>query len=63
MGAVAFDGLTELFDAAAGNRFDYNVYRVPDLDGAYWAWNGQMLTWEQWQALGHDANGTRELSG
>ncbi len=32
VGAVAFDGLTELFGAAAGNRFDHNTYRVLDLD-------------------------------
>jgi parallel beta-helix repeat protein len=61
VGAVAFNGLTELFDAAAGNRFDHNTYRVLDLDGAYWAWNGQLLTWEQWQAFGHDVNGAVEL--
>jgi hypothetical protein len=35
VGAVAFDGLTELFTAAAHNRFDHNTYRVPDR-GAYW---------------------------
>jgi hypothetical protein len=63
VGAVAFEGSTELFGAAAGNRFDHNTYRVLDLGGAYWAWNGQTLTWSQWQALGLDVNGTRELSG
>ena len=24
-----------------------------------WAWNGQTLTWSQWQALGHDVNEAR----
>ena len=57
MGAVAFDGLTELFSQEANNSFDSNIYRVPDPRGAYWAWNGQMLTWRQWQSVGKDANG------
>jgi parallel beta-helix repeat protein len=57
VGAVAFDGLTELFSAAANNRFDSNTYRVTDPGGAHWAWDGQMLTWSQWQALGHDRYG------
>jgi hypothetical protein len=30
VGAVAFDGLTELFSEAANNRFDSNTYRVTD---------------------------------
>jgi parallel beta-helix repeat protein len=62
VGAVAFDGLTELFTAAANNRFDHNTYRVPDTGGAYWAWNGQILTWSQWQAQGHDVSGSRQLA-
>jgi hypothetical protein len=57
VGAVAFDGLTELFSAAANNRFDSNTYLVTDPGGAYWAWDGQMLTWSQWQALGQDQYG------
>jgi parallel beta-helix repeat protein len=57
VGAVAFDGLTELFSAAANNRFDSNTYLVTDPGGTYWAWDGQMLTWSQWQALGHDQYG------
>ena len=61
VGAVAFDGLTELFGAAAGNRFDHNTYRVLDRNAAYWAWNGQTLTWAQWQGYGHDVNGVVEL--
>ncbi len=62
VGAVAFDGLTELFTAAADNRFDHNTYRVPDR-AAYWAWDGQTLTWSQWQAAGNDRNGARKLAG
>jgi len=62
VGAVAFDGLTELFGAAANNRFDSNIYRVPDTGGAYWAWDGQTLTWSQWRALGLDVDGSRKLA-
>jgi parallel beta-helix repeat protein len=57
VGAVAYDGLTELFSKAANNRFDSNTYLVPDPSGAYWAWDGQMLTWSQWQAAGNDLHG------
>ncbi len=60
VGAVAFNGLTELFGTAASNRFDHNTYRVLDLAAAYWAWNGQTLTWSQWQAFGQDVDGTVE---
>jgi parallel beta-helix repeat protein len=63
VGAVAFDGLTELFSTAANNRFDSNTYRVTDPGGAYWAWDGQMLTWRQWQAAGNDVHGTRRQAG
>ena len=57
MGAVAFNGLTELFSAAANNRFDHNTYRVPNTAGAYWAWNGQTSRGASGEAFGHDANG------
>ena len=58
VGAVAFDGLTELFGDAANNRFDYNTYRVPDINAAYWEWDGRILTWGQWQGLGQDVHGS-----
>ena len=61
VGAVVFEGSGDLFSAAANNRFDRNTYRVLDPGGAYWAWNGQTLTWSQWQALGHDLNGLQQL--
>ena len=61
VGASVFNGSAEIFTAAANNRFDHNVYRVPTLTGAYWAWNGQILTWAQWRAIGHDANGVLQL--
>jgi parallel beta-helix repeat protein len=57
VGAVAFSGLAELFGASANNRFEGNTYEVPDTEAAYWAWDGQTLTWTQWQAAGHDVNG------
>jgi hypothetical protein len=57
VGAMAFDGLTELFTASANNRFEHNTYRVPDGAAPYWAWQGQTLTWPQWQGAGHDADG------
>jgi hypothetical protein len=56
VGAVAFNGMTELFSAAANNRFEHNTYRVPDA-GRYWVWNGQTLAWSQWLSLEHDADG------
>jgi hypothetical protein len=62
VGAIASDGTTELFGAAANNRFDHNTYRVPDR-GAYWAWDGQTLSWSQWQAAGNDVRGTRRQAG
>jgi len=56
VGAYDGGGTGEIFSEAANNRFDHNTYRVPDR-GAYWAWDGQTLTWSQWRALGHDQNG------
>lgn len=63
IGGVAFDGLTELFSPTANNRFEHNTYRVVDPDATYWVWNGQTLTWRQWQSLGHDVNGDRVILG
>jgi hypothetical protein len=53
--------LPDLF-SAANYRFDQNTYRLRDLRGAYWARNGQTLTWSQWTALGHDRNGRVEVT-
>jgi hypothetical protein len=50
----------EMFRPSAGNRFRANTYRVLDPKAAYWAWNGERLTWAQWRALGHDDNGVVE---
>jgi hypothetical protein len=57
VGAEAANGLIELFSGAAHNRFEANTYRVPNRSGEYWAWDGQVLTWRQWRALGHDQKG------
>ena len=62
VGAVVFQGSSDLFSAAANNRFDRNTYRVLDPAGTYWAWNGQILTWSQWRGFGHDVNGTLRLA-
>jgi hypothetical protein len=60
VGAYAANGLTELFSATANNRFDHNTYRVSNTAGAYWAWNGQILTWSQWRGYGLDEDGSLE---
>jgi parallel beta-helix repeat protein len=56
-------GSGEMFRPSAGNRFRANTYRVVDPEAAYWAWNGEILTWPDWQALGHDVKGTVERLG
>jgi len=50
-------GTGDMFRSAAGNRFRANTYRVLDRHAAYWAWEDQMLTWDQWQAVGNDVKG------
>ena len=63
VGGVDNSGTGEMFRPSAGNRFRANTYRVLDRNAAYWAWNGETLTWAQWQALGHDGSGDVELIG
>jgi parallel beta-helix repeat protein len=60
VGGTDNSGTGEMFSPSAGNRFRTNTYRVLDPQAAYWAWNGETLTWAQWQALGHDSNGAVE---
>jgi parallel beta-helix repeat protein len=60
VGGADNSGTGEMFRPSAGNRFRANTYRVLDSQAAYWVWNGETLTWAQWQALGHDANGVVE---
>ena len=63
VGGADASGTGEMFSPLAGNRFRANTYRVLDQKGAYWAWNGETLTWAQWQALGHDRSGDVERVG
>jgi parallel beta-helix repeat protein len=60
VGGADDSGTGEMFRPSAGNRFRANTYRVLDPHAAYWAWNGETLTWAQWQALGHDGSGVLE---
>ena len=41
---------------AANNRFDYNTYIVPDLDGHFWEWRG-VQDWNGMRAAGQEVNG------
>jgi hypothetical protein len=61
VGGADNSGTGEMFSPSTGNRFRANTYRVLDRNAAYWAWNGETLTWVQWQALGHDGSGDVEL--
>jgi parallel beta-helix repeat protein len=63
VGGADASGTGEMFSPSAGNRFRANTYRVLDPQAAYWAWNGETLTWAQWQALGHDGSGVVERIG
>jgi parallel beta-helix repeat protein len=63
VGGADGSGTGEMFSPSAGNSFRANTYRVLDPQAAYWAWNGETLTWAQWQALGHDASGDVEQLG
>jgi hypothetical protein len=60
VGGADASGTGEMFRPSAGNRFRANTYRVLDAKAAQWAWNGETLTWAQWQAFGHDPNGAVE---
>jgi len=60
VGAVAGNGLVELFSSGANNRFDFNTYRVPNPAGTYWAWDTKSLTWAQWRAYGLDHDGVMQ---
>jgi hypothetical protein len=63
VGGADGSGTGEMFSPSAGNRFRANTYRVLDPQAAYWVWNGETLTWAQWQALGHDGSGDVERIG
>jgi parallel beta-helix repeat protein len=38
--------------------FSRNTYRVPSLSAWYWVWGAHVKYWNEWQALGHDVDGT-----
>jgi hypothetical protein len=57
------DDSGEMFSSSARNRFEDNTYRVRDPTAAYWAWDGETLTWAGWKAFGHDADGDVERIG
>jgi Right handed beta helix region len=61
VGGDVFFGDPGLFSPEANNRFEHNAYRVRDRGGSYWKWNGETLTWQEWQAVGHDEDGTLRL--
>ena len=63
VGGADDSGTGEMFRPSAGNRFRANTYRVLAPQAEYWAWNGETLTWAQWQALGHDGSGDVERIG
>jgi hypothetical protein len=61
VGGNIYFGDPGLFSPEANNRFEHNSYRVRDREGSYWKWNGETLTWRQWQATGNDEEGTLRL--
>ncbi len=51
-------GLEKIAAPSAQNRFDRNIYVVPDPMERWWIWgSGSFLTWAQWRSLGFDVNG------
>jgi hypothetical protein len=46
------------FATAANNRFVHNIYHLPSLAVAFFAWDDDDLTAAQWVAAGQDTNGT-----
>lgn len=46
------------FATAANNRFVHNIYHLPSLAGAFFAWDDDDLTAAQWVAAGQDTTGS-----
>jgi parallel beta helix pectate lyase-like protein len=47
------------YATSKGNRFDANIYTVPDpVSGRYWYWDQGERTWAGWRAFGHDRAGS-----
>jgi parallel beta-helix repeat protein len=42
------------------NRFEGNIYEVPDFGGRYWLWEGGLRGWSEWRAAGQDTAGVLE---
>jgi parallel beta-helix repeat protein len=55
--AQPFNSSPDAFDPERNNRFEDNVYIVPDDSRQWWTWDGDELTWQQWQASGNDTGG------
>lgn len=53
---IGADWEQDSFYSQGDNSFDNNSYYVPQADVPYWVQNG-LWTWEQFQALGQEANG------
>jgi hypothetical protein len=55
-GAVQHGGYAQVF-AGGGNRFARNMYYLQEASATYWAWDGRLMTREQWTSEGHDKSG------
>jgi hypothetical protein len=58
-GAVA-DWRSDLL-FAGGNDFEENIYRITCPESKHWAWNGQLLDWNQFRSAGLEKNGGLEI--
>jgi len=50
--------LAPYLDGSKKLRFFRNTYHVPSLTGRYWLWGEDTKSWNQWQSLGGDRDGT-----
>jgi parallel beta-helix repeat protein len=50
-------GPTDVWDTAANNRFERNLYVVPGTS-RHWSWRNSTLDFAGWQAYGNDVTGT-----
>jgi hypothetical protein len=54
----ATQGLDRLGAPSSNNRFERNVYVVPDASASWWSWlPGGFRDWARWQATGFDLEG------
>lgn len=54
-GAVADSDASTMF--AGTNRFNFNIYEVPDSSSGHWAWSGSHKSWQGFRAEGQESNG------